>query len=80
MIVVKFRLVRTQPIEKIIFIFRHANKTSSLRKCSNLLLHFHSSVSFYILNREHRFVKLTYWRDVGAHVAHRPLGRDDAGQ
>jgi hypothetical protein len=29
--------------------------------------YFHSSTPFYMLNQEHKFVKLTHWRDVGAH-------------
>jgi REP element-mobilizing transposase RayT len=44
--------------------------------------YFHSSASFYILNKEHEFIKLTHWKDVGEKLAHRLRLRteDDAGQ
>ena len=42
--------------------------------------YFHSSACFYILNSEHKFVRLTHWKEVGARLVHRPPRRDDAGQ
>jgi hypothetical protein len=40
--------------------------------------YFHSSACFYILNNQHRFIRLTHWKDVGKHITHRPPRRDDA--
>ena len=40
--------------------------------------YFHSSACFYILNNQHQFIRLTHWKDVGEHIAHRPPRRDDA--
>jgi hypothetical protein len=44
--------------------------------------YFHSSASFYILNKEHECIKLTLWKGVGERLAHRLRQRteDDAGQ
>ena len=59
----------------------HNNPTVAKWKLANLPeAYFHSSASFYILNQEHKFVRLTHWKDVGERSAHRPPGRDDAGQ
>lgn len=42
--------------------------------------YFHPSASFYILNHAHKFVRLTYWKDIGERVEYCPLRRDDAGE
>jgi len=59
----------------------HNNPTVAKWKLANLPEeYFHSSASYYILNRQHEFVRLTHWKDVGERLVHRPPRRDDAGQ
>jgi REP element-mobilizing transposase RayT len=54
----------------------HNDPTASKWKLAKLSEeYFDSSACFYILNCEHKFVRLTHWKDVGEHLAHRPLRR-----
>ena len=59
----------------------HNNPVAGKWKLSNLPEEYvHSSACFYLLNKQHAFVKLTHWKGVGECLTHRPLAGDDAGQ
>jgi len=57
----------------------HNNPVAAKWKLSDLPEEYvHSSACFYMLNKQHAFVKLTHWKDVGECSTHRPLAGDDA--
>lgn len=54
----------------------HNNPTVSKWKLANLPEeYFHLCAAFYMLNREHKFIRLTHWKDVGERLTHRPPRR-----